>query len=95
MAATELGSPQRLTRYSPHWSTLTAYPSGTPASTTSSKPPASPVAEGTEWVVQMRASGRRWPSPSRALVITEVRTSLAGLDVYLQPSKAGVLPSSS
>jgi hypothetical protein len=116
--------------------------------------PASPVAEGTEWVVQMRASGGRWPSRSRALVvdpvsgrfeyethtddgnpssalwswqvtpvdagceltvtwtvyprtwgrrllgarirrpalITEVRTSLAGLDTHLQPSKAGALP---
>ena len=31
--------------------------------------PASPVAEGTEWVVQMRASGGRWPSRSRALVV--------------------------
>jgi len=112
--------------------------------------PASPVAEGTEWVVQMRASGGRWPSRSRALVvdpvarrfeyethtddgnpssalwswqvtpagggceltvtwavyprtwgrrllgarirrpalINEVRTSLAGLDTHLQPSKA-------
>ena len=113
--------------------------------------PASPVAEGTEWVVQMRASGGRWPSRSRALVvdpaagrfeyetrtddgnpsaalwswhvtpagagceltvtwavyprtwgrrllgarirrpalITEVRTSLAGLDAHIQPGKAG------
>ena len=119
--------------------------------------PASPVAEGTEWVVQMRASGGRWPSRSRALVvdpvahrfeyethtddgnptsalwswhvtpagagceltvtwavyprtwgrqllgarirrpalINEVRTSLAGLDAHLQPSKAGALPGSS
>src|SRR6266567_3461148 len=31
--------------------------------------PASPVVEGTEWVVQMRASGGRWPSRSRALVV--------------------------
>ena len=116
--------------------------------------PASPEAEGTEWVVQMRASGGRWPSRSRALVvnpvahrfkyethtddgnpsfalwswqvtpvdagcelmmtwavyprtwgrrllgarirrpalINEVRTSLAGLDAHLQPSKAGALP---
>ena len=157
MAATQPGSPQRLTRYSPRWSTSIAYPSGTPASTTSSKAPPSPVAEGTEWVVQMRASGGRWPSRSRALVvdpvarrfeyethtddgnpssalwswqvtpagagceltvtwavyprtwgrrllgarirrpalITEVRTSLAGLDAHLQPSKAGALPGSS
>ena len=119
--------------------------------------PASPVAEGTEWIVQMRASGGRWPSRSRALVvdpvarrfeyesrtddgnptsalwssqvtpfdagceftvtwavyrrtwgrrllgarirwpalITEVRTSLVGLDAHLRPSKARVLPSSS
>jgi hypothetical protein len=119
--------------------------------------PAGPVAEDTEWVVQMRASGGRWPSRSRALVvdpvsgrfeyethtddgnpssalwswqvtpagggcelrvtwavhprtwgrrllgarirrpalITEVRTSLAGLDAYLRLSKADVLPSSS
>ena len=34
--------------------------------------PASPVAEGTEWVVQMRASGGRWPSRSRALVVDPV-----------------------
>ena len=33
---------------------------------------ASPVAEGTEWVVQMRASGGRWPSRSRALVVDPV-----------------------
>ena len=33
--------------------------------------PASPVAEGTEWVVQMRASGGRWPSRSRALVVDQ------------------------
>lgn len=34
--------------------------------------PASPVAEGTEWVVQMRASAGRWPSRSRALVVDPV-----------------------
>ena len=34
--------------------------------------PASPVVEGTEWVVQMRASGGRWPSRSRALVVDPV-----------------------
>ena len=34
--------------------------------------PGSPVAEGTEWVVQMRASGGRWPSRSRALVVDPV-----------------------
>ena len=34
--------------------------------------PASPVAEGAEWVVQMRASGGRWPSRSRALVADPV-----------------------
>ncbi len=34
--------------------------------------PASPVAEGTEWVVQMRASGGRWPSRARALVVDPV-----------------------
>ncbi len=119
--------------------------------------PARPVAEGTEWVVQMRASGGRWPSRSRALLvdpvarrfeyqsgsddgnpssalwswqvtpvnagseltvtwavyprtwgrrllgarirrpalITEVRTSLAGLDAHLQPSNADALPGGS
>src|SRR4051794_17443447 len=31
--------------------------------------PGGPVSEGTEWVVQMRASGGRWPSRSRALVV--------------------------
>jgi uncharacterized protein YndB with AHSA1/START domain len=34
--------------------------------------PTSPVVEGTEWVVQMRASGGRWPSRSRALVVDPV-----------------------
>ena len=47
-----------------------------PQSTTSSKTPASPVAEGTEWVVQMRASGGRWPSRSRALVVDRVARKL-------------------
>jgi hypothetical protein len=31
--------------------------------------PASPIVEGSEWVVQMRASGGRWPSRARALVV--------------------------
>jgi Polyketide cyclase / dehydrase and lipid transport len=131
----------------PEWNTRIHHVIESPA-------PASPVAEGTEWVVQMRASGGRWPSRSRALVvdpvahrfeyethtddgnpssalwswqvtpvdagceltvtwavyprtwgrrllgarirrpalINEVRTSLAGLDAHLQPSKAGALP---
>jgi hypothetical protein len=122
-----------------------------------SPPIGSPVAVGTEWVVQMRASGGRWPSRSRALIvdpvthrfeyethsddgnptsalwswqvtpagagcevtvtwavyprtwgrrllgarirrpalISEVRTSLAGLDTHIQPSKTSALPGSS
>jgi uncharacterized protein YndB with AHSA1/START domain len=31
-----------------------------------------PVVEGSEWVVQMRASGVRWPSRARALVVDPV-----------------------
>jgi len=34
--------------------------------------PGGPLAEGAEWVVQMRASGGRWPSRSRALVVDPV-----------------------
>lgn len=30
---------------------------------------ANPLGEGGEWVVQMRASGGRWPSRSRALIV--------------------------
>ena len=46
----------------PEWNARIHHVIETPA-------PASPVAEGTEWVVQMRASGGRWPSRSRALVV--------------------------
>ena len=31
--------------------------------------PAGPLEEGSEWVVQMRASGGRWPSRARAVVV--------------------------
>jgi hypothetical protein len=31
--------------------------------------PAAPLGEGTEWVVEMRAMGSRWPSRARALLV--------------------------
>ncbi|HEY2332998.1 MAG TPA: SRPBCC family protein [Acidimicrobiales bacterium] len=34
--------------------------------------PGRPLAEGSEWVVQMRASGGRWPSRSRAVIVDPV-----------------------
>ena len=47
------------------------------------------------WAVYPRTWGRGWLLGARIrrpALITEVRTSLAGLDAHLQPGKAGALP---
>jgi hypothetical protein len=46
------------------------------------------------WAVYPRTWGRRLLGARirRPALITEVRTSLAGLDAHLQPGKAGALP---
>jgi hypothetical protein len=49
------------------------------------------------WAVYPRTWGRRLLGARirRPALISEVRTSLAGLDTHIQPSKTGALPGSS